>query len=172
MLAPDDFSINGPWPYQCQGLQGTDSFAPYQLVDGTWVALVGTSHEETPNPWAGKTGRWVVSVATAPKLDGPWTRYNPNNRSDPANAPCSKIANAIENPIISNRPDKANAFQAVYDGGANPGFGYSCSEDGLQWQEGVGISFPEASSIRTPFGLVAMTEREIKVGSHPFVNPL
>lgn len=45
LLAPDDFHINGPWPYQCQGLQGTDSFAPFQLADGTWAAFAGTSHQ-------------------------------------------------------------------------------------------------------------------------------
>jgi hypothetical protein len=134
LLAPDDFNVDGPWPHPCQGLQGTDSFAPYQLGDGTWAAFAGTSHEETPNPWAGKTGRWVVSMATAPELTGPWTRYNPVNRSDPSNAPCSAIASGIENPIVTSRPDDANAYHAVYDGGGHPGFGYACSEDGLTSQ--------------------------------------
>ena len=161
LLAPDDFNVGGPWPHQCQGLQGTDSFAPYQLADGTWAAFAGTSHQETPNPWAGKTGRWVVSIATAPELAGPWTRYNPSNRSAPADAPCSDIANGIENPVVSTRPDNARAFHAVYDGGANPGFGYGCSEDGLAWTPGVGIKYPTEASVRTPFGLVPMTEAEV-----------
>ena len=133
LLSPDDFHLLGPWPHACQGLQGTDSFAPYQLADGTWAALVGTSHEELPNPWAGKVGRWAVSVATAPELAGPWTRYNPANRSDPANAPCTDIAGGLENPMVSARPDDPKAFHAVYDGSGNPGFGYACSEDGLDW---------------------------------------
>jgi hypothetical protein len=135
LLAPDDFNVNGPWPHQCQGLQGTDSFAPYQLADGTWAAFAGTSHQETPNPWSGKTGRWVVSMAIAPELSGPWTRYNPSNHSNPSDAPCSNIANGIENPVVSNRPDNTKAFHSVYDGGANPGFGYACSEDGLDWDK-------------------------------------
>ena len=160
MLAPDDFNILGPWPHPCQGLQGTDSFSPYQLPAGGWAALVGTSHQEQPNPWPGS--RWRVSVATAPELSGPWTRYNPANRSDPANAPCSDIAQGIENPIVARRPDDPKAFHAVYDGGANPGFGYACSEDGLAWAPGVGVPFPEAANVRTPFGLVPMTTAEVK----------
>ena len=43
LLAPDDFNVLGPWPHQCQGLQGTDSFAPYQLADGTWASGVGNA---------------------------------------------------------------------------------------------------------------------------------
>ena len=97
VLAPDDFNVEGPWPHPCQGLQGTDSFYPYQLNDGTWAALVGTSHQEIPDPWSGP--KWRVSLATAPELAGPWTRYNPNNRSAPADAPClDEILG--ENPIV------------------------------------------------------------------------
>lgn len=58
LLEPDDFHVNGPWPHPCQGLQGTDSMYPYQLADGSWAALVGTSHEETPDPWP-QVGWWL-----------------------------------------------------------------------------------------------------------------
>ena len=74
----------------------------------------------------GKAGRWVVSMATAPALTGPWTRYNPADRAKPADAPCSAIAGGIENPIVSRRPDNHKAFHAVYDGSGHPGFG--CKE--------------------------------------------
>jgi hypothetical protein len=100
-------------------------------------------------------------MATAPELAGPWTRYNPANRSDPANAPCSAIASGIENPIVTSRPDDANAYHAVYDGGGHPGFGYACSEDGLAWAPGVAVTTPSFSSVRTPFGLVPMTAAEV-----------
>lgn len=102
-----------------------------------------------------------MSIATAPELAGPWTRYNPSNHSNPANAPCSAIATGIENPIVSSRPDNAKAFHAVYDGGAHPGFGYACSEDGLTWAKGEGIVTPQFGSVRTPFGLVPMTASEV-----------
>ena len=169
LLAPDDFNVNGPWPYQCQGLQGTDSFAPYQLPDGTWAALAGTSQQQQPYP---PGPRWAVSVATAPKLSGPWTRYNPANRSNPANAPCSKIARGIENPVISRRPDDANAFHTVYDGGAGlqgAGFGYACSEDGLEWSPGVGVGYPFGTSARTPFGLVPLSQAEVAARAEEIV---
>ena len=38
----------------------------------------------------------------------------------------------------------------------------SCSEDGLEWEAGVGVRYPAASSVRTPFGLVPMTAAEIE----------
>jgi hypothetical protein len=52
ILEPSDWHINGPWPHPCQGLQGTDSMYPYLLQNGTWAALVGTSHQESSNQWA------------------------------------------------------------------------------------------------------------------------
>ena len=99
-------------------------------------------------------------MATAPELTGPWTRYNPSDRSNPADAPCSAISGGIENPVVSNRPDDAKAFHAVYDsGGAS--FGYACSEDGLTWAPGHGVKYPAAHDVRTPFGLVPMTVAEV-----------
>ena len=41
LIGPDDFNVNGPWPHECQGMQGTDSFYPYQLADGTWAGFAG-----------------------------------------------------------------------------------------------------------------------------------
>ena len=46
LLAPDDYPqwwnhSDNLWPHRCQGIQGTDSFFPYQLADGTWAAFVG-----------------------------------------------------------------------------------------------------------------------------------
>jgi hypothetical protein len=170
LLAPDDFppfpaaNASWPkdaWPHQCQGLQGTDSFAPYQLADGTYASFAGTSHEETPNPWVGKAGRWVVSMATAPELSGPWTRYNPTDPQKPADAPCSAVAGGIENPIVMQRPDNPKAFHAVYDGSGNPGFGYACSEDGLAWAPGVAVTTP-FNHVRTPYGLVPMSAAEVR----------
>lgn len=159
LLAPDDFNVAGPWPHVCQGLQGTDSLYPYALDDGSWAAFVGTSHQETPNPWPG--GKWPVSLATAPALSGPWTRRNPANASAPADAPCVDLNGGFsENPIVSRRPDNASAFHVVIDNLAaeRDGFAYGCSEDGLSWGATRLVAVP--GGCRTPFGLLPMTPAE------------
>jgi hypothetical protein len=159
LLAPDDFRVGGPWPHPCQGLQGTDSMFPYTLPDGTWAALVGTSHQETPNPWPG--GKWPVSLARAPALGGPWTRHNPSG-GPPADAPCVDLNGGFsENPIVSRRPDSAAQFQVVIDSLGNEahGFGYGCSADGLAWERTVDVAVP--GGVRTPFGLLPMTPAEV-----------
>lgn len=162
LLAPDDFNVNGPWPHPCQGLQGTDSFYPFQVNDGSWVGFVGTSHQETPNPWAGNGGKWPVSLATSPTLGGPWVRYNPAHPASPADAPCVDLNGGFsENPIVSRRPDDPRAFQVVIDnlGGEAAGFGYGCSEDGLHWERTTAVAVPGGT--RTPFGLLPMTPQEV-----------
>ena len=160
LLAPDDFHVNGPWPHPCQGLQGTDSMFPFQLNDGSWAALVGTSHEETPNPWPG--GKWPVSLARAPALGGPWTRYNPADPTRPADAPCVDLNGGFsENPIVSRRPDDPAQFHVVIDnlGGEAYSFGYGCSADGISWARTAPVAVPGGA--RTPFGLLPMTPAEV-----------
>lgn len=160
LLAPDDFRVNGPWPHVCQGLQGTDSMYPFQLDDGTWAAFVGTSHQETPNPWPG--GKWPVSLATAPALAGPWTRRNPTDPAAPADAPCVSLNGGFsENPIVARRPDDAAAFHVVFDylSAEGTGFGYACSADGLEWATAALVAVP--GGCRTPFGLLPMTPAEV-----------
>jgi hypothetical protein len=133
---------------------------PFALDDGTWAALVGTSHQEAPNPWPG--GKWPVSLATAPSLAGPWTRRNAANPAAPADAPCVSLNGGYsENPIVSRRPDDARAFHAVFDylSAEGVGFGYACSDDGLDWALAALVAVP--GGCRTPFGLLPMTPAEI-----------
>jgi hypothetical protein len=125
MIWPDDFKVNGPWPHPCQGMQGTDSFYPFQLADGSWAVrailhcipgihytlawvrcekpsvsmpcrrpqgFAGTSQQQSG--WNSTSGKWPVSLATAPSLHGPWRRYNPSDPSKPADAPCVDINGA------------------------------------------------------------------------------
>eukprot|EP00040_Diaphanoeca_grandis_P040590 m.5399 g.5399 ORF g.5399 m.5399 type:complete len:404 (-) comp4381_c0_seq1:230-1441(-) len=160
LIAPDDFNVNGPWPHRCQGMQGTDSFYPFQLNDKSWAAFAGTSFQSSGRKVDG--GKWPVSLATAPRLSGPWTRYNPGNTSAPADAPCVDINNGFtENPVVSRRPDDATAFHAVYDDLADEGmgFGYVCSDDGINW--GKEIRVPVEGGTRTPFGLVPLSATEL-----------
>lgn len=160
LMEPSDWHINGPWPHPCQGLQGTDSMFPFMLQNGSWAALVGTSHQEADNQFG--SGKWPVSLATAPALSGPWTRFNPSG-GDPADAPCVDINGGFtENPVVSHRPDDSSAYHAVYDNlsGESEGFGYVCSNDGISW--GKGSVVKTQNGCRTPFGLIPLDDNEIK----------
>ena len=80
-------------------MQGTDSFYPYQLDDGSWAGFAGTSQQQAHANLS--FGRWPVSMATAPALSGPWTRRNPADPTKPADAPCVDINGGnSENPIV------------------------------------------------------------------------
>ena len=155
LLAPDDF---GRW-YACQGLQGTDSMAPYQLSDGSWAALVGTAHTQSEwRPSRPRQGAWHVSLATAPHLSGPWTRDHPGGGL-PADAPCLNITDGrIENPIVTTMAE--GGYLAVFDHQLLEGsaFGVSRSHDGRSWSEAIPVDVP--GGCRTPFGLVALTQHE------------
>jgi hypothetical protein len=169
LLRPDDFDVNGPWPHVCQGLQGTDSMYPFMLNDGTWAALVGTSHQENPDKYG--PGKWPVSLATANSLFGPWTRRNIHNASAPADAPCVDLNGGYsENPIVSRRPDDAQAFHLVIDylGREGSGFGYSCSSNGFDWDSAALIPVPGGT--RTPFGLLPMTDSEVNAWSPAIIE--
>ena len=159
LLAPDDF---GKW-FPCQGLQGTDSMFPYQLPNGSWAALVGTSHQEGGwRPSAAGEGKWPVSLATAPALAGPWTRYNPADPGDPADAPCLNVTwGHTENPIVSPLPGGGGGFLAVYDDLRHESVGFSraCSGDGVVW--GGSSLVPVPGGARTPFGVLPMTSAEV-----------
>jgi hypothetical protein len=175
LLAPDDYprwwnQSDNLWPHRCQGIQGTDSFFPYQLADGTWAAFVGAGvltyqARAAHDPgWAGRApDEWQVALATAPKLAGPWTRFNPGNRSHPADSPCVDLnGGRTENPIVARRPDKPTGFHVVFDAIENEtvGFGYSCSDDGLQWSNDSALVKLEGGA-RTPYGLLALTADEM-----------
>ena len=159
LLSPDSFP-SGTW-YPCQGLQGTDSMYPYQLADGSFAALIGTSHQEAGwQPSQPGEGKWPVSLALAPTLQGPWTRHNPFDPSHPEEAPCLNLTNGhTENPIVSPLPS-GTGYLAVHDwlDREGEGFGVACSADGIRWQPSTLV--PLAGGVRTPFGILPMTAAE------------
>ncbi len=120
-----------PW----EGQQGVDSFFPYRVGD-RWVALYG-GHNYTP------ISPWRVGLATAPSMQGPWTRLPELNPS-----PIEPMF--IENPIVYHFDD--GPYLAIYDNcperppevpdvGAYYGkeayhIGYAFSADGLHWMRG------------------------------------
>ncbi len=138
VLQPDDESE--PW----EGLQGTDSFFPYRVGE-SWYALYGSAHSETR-----PIRSWLVGLAAAPALAGPWKR-----RAELNPVPIEKVF--IENPIVLH--DRSGTFLAVYDNQAEGAIGYSFSSDGLNWHPGrslkmAGADGTWAADIRTPLGLV------------------
>ena len=129
-----------PW----EGLQGTDSFFPYQ-VGKNWYAFYGTGHtEKLP------ISLWEVGLASAPRLAGPWKRCSQLN-------PVRIEPRFIENPIVTHL--EHGIYVAVYDNNVANSIGYTPSTDGIHWTAGrsLVVQRPEgvwASEIRTPLGLV------------------
>jgi hypothetical protein len=129
-----------PW----EGLQGTDSFFPYQVGD-RWYAFYGSAHtEKLP------ISLWQVGLATAPDLAGPWTRCTTLN-------PLKVEDRFIENPIVTKLND--GTYVAVYDTDAPNAIGYTFSTDGVRWSKGQHLMVQEGSGIwaaevRTPLGLI------------------
>ena len=136
-----------PW----EGLQGTDSFFPYQVKE-TWYALYGSANTEKK-----PVRSWRVGLAAAPSLGGPWKRC-----SDLNPLPIEPVF--IENPIVTQLAD--GAYVAVYDiGGTVPNaVGCAYSDDGINWVRGEPIVVQVegqgdwARRIRTPLGLIPETD--------------
>ena len=134
-----------------EGQQGTDSFYPWR-VGRRWYGFYG-SHNHFPQ------GPWLVGLAEAPALAGPWKRCVGLNPS-----PIER--KFIENPIVSRIGRK---FVAIYDSSpddTNPSYvtdgrhvGLSVSLDGIHWPRGQRLDVqPGAANwsedIRTPLCLI------------------
>jgi hypothetical protein len=146
VLQPD--AESQPW----EGQQGTDSFYPWQ-VGSKWYAFYG-SHFHYPQ------GPWLVGLAEAPALEGPWKRcvgLNP--------APIEK--KFIENPIVTRI---GAHYVAIYDcspDDANPHYvadgrlvGFSVSADGIHWPPGRRLDVQPGNAnwcddLRTPLCLIS-----------------
>jgi hypothetical protein len=127
-----------------EGLQGTDSFFPYQVGE-QWYALYGSAHtEKIP------ISEWQVGLAKSPDLAGPWTRCTELN-------PLKVEKRFIENPIVTKLED--GTYVAVYDTDEPNAVGYTTSTDGFHWSAGQHLLVQEgkgvwASEVRTPLGLI------------------
>ena len=110
--------LSEPW----EGLQGTDSFFPYQVGD-MWYGIYGTAHTEKHPVTA-----WQVGLASAPDLAGPWKRVAAAN-------PLPMEPVFAENPVVTRLDD--GSYMAVYDtGNDDHGIGYDWSADGIHWPRG------------------------------------
>jgi len=165
---PGEKGIDGPWEdagilmrpdaesMAWEGQQAVDSFYPYRAGD-RWYSHYG-GHNYSP------IGPWLVGMACAQDLAGPWRRI-------PELSPCPFENEFIENPIVSRIGDQ---WVAVYDSGTiEPEhkylsnaheIGYACSADGVHWQEGKRLVIHSnseknwAGDLRTPLGLVPTGE--------------
>ncbi len=146
VLQPD--AASQPW----EGQQGTDSFYPWR-VGARWYAFYG-SHQHWP------LGPWLVGLAEAPTLAGPWTRCAGLNPS-----PIEPVF--IENPLVTQ---VGGQYLAVYDNCAagdtyiaeGRHVGCSLSADGIHWPKGqdLAVQPPDgpaqwSEDLRTALGLIA-----------------
>ncbi|QYM78179.1 hypothetical protein K0B96_12810 [Horticoccus luteus] len=147
VLQPD--ADSQPW----EGQQGTDSFYPWP-VGGKWRAFYG-SHNHVPHT------PWLVGLAEAPALAGPWRRC-------PGVNPSPIEPHFIENPIVVST---AAGFIAIYDNCLSDAgtpylpdgrhVGYSVSTDSVHWPQGRSVAVqPEgpanwSDDVRTPLCLVS-----------------
>ncbi|MBP6506816.1 MAG: hypothetical protein KA257_04565 [Opitutaceae bacterium] len=145
ILQPD--ADSQPW----EGQQATDSFYPWR-VGAKWYGFYG-GHNFHP------IGPWLVGLAAAPALAGPWRRCVGLNPS-----PIEPVF--IENPLVS----KVGAhWVAVYDNCAagdtyiceGRHVGCSVSTDGVHWPKGhdLAVQPPDgpaqwSEDIRTALGLI------------------
>ncbi len=139
ILRPDAGSQ--PW----EGLQGTDSFFPYQ-VGKRWLGFYGSANtEHLP------LEHWRVGLAEATRLAGPWKRAGAN--------PVNIEKRFAENPIVTRLDD--GSYIAVYDNDYPNAIGSTWSADGLHWMPGRSLVVQPkgkgfwADEVRTPLGLVA-----------------
>jgi hypothetical protein len=147
VLKPGPDSL--PW----EGLQGTDSFFPWR-VGSSWLALYGSARTERM-----PIEHWLVGLATAPELRGPWTRVR-------AHSPAPIEKRFIENPIVTAAP--GGGWLAVYDNDQPDAIGWSYSPDGTNWQAGRSLVIQNtpgvwAKDVRTPLGLVEEGEGRFTV---------
>ncbi len=139
----------GPESQPWEGLQGTDSFFPYQIGD-QWYALYGSANTEMKDEQSLR-GPWSVGLASAPALAGPWKRLAEGNP-----LPIEKVF--IENPIVTRLAD--GTYAAVYDSHAPNAIGYTFSRDGIHWAPGEALIVQPkgkgfwADDVRTPLGLI------------------
>lgn len=134
----------GPDSLPWEGLQGTDSFFPWKVGD-RWYALYGSAQSQSL-----PIQHWLVGMATAQALGGPWTRMR-----DRSPAPIEKTF--IENPIVTPAP--GGGWLAVYDSQGDDAIGWSYSANGIDWGPGERLVVQPrpkhwARDVRTPLGLV------------------
>jgi hypothetical protein len=147
-----------------EGQQAVASFSPFQIEDGSWLAFIGGHWHEPRNR------AWIVGLARAPELSGPWERY-------PEYSPSGLSSRFSENPLVTRLDD--GRYLAVFDcteeagdpenAGLNSGnmIGYSISEDGKSWPYRKPLNLLPNQDIsermRTPLSLIPDGDNTFKI---------
>ncbi len=132
-----------------EGLQGVDSFFPYQVGD-RWYAFYGSAHTER------RPMSWLVGLADAPALAGPWRRLP--QFSPVAVGQAGSGRSDVENPIVLRL--HSGRYIAVFDVLLRPyAIGYTVSDDGLHWSPASYVDLKRTpklwvDNLRTPLGLI------------------
>ena len=110
-----------------EGLQGTDSFFPYQASDGKFYGFYGSAQTQIkPIP------AWQIGLASAESPEGPWKRRSELN-------PLNNGLSFIENPVVTKLDN--GLYVTVVDAGSDSSglqrhaFGYFWSRDGIHWSK-------------------------------------
>ncbi|NJN26880.1 MAG: hypothetical protein HC819_13320 [Cyclobacteriaceae bacterium] len=131
-----------------EGLQGVNSWYPYQLDDGTWRSFYGSAQSQYfPIPF------WGVGLAESASFFGSWQRAAHGN-------PVLIDTLFVENPVVDRLAD--GRFVAFVDGGPKTMFAYSVSDDGINWSRAIFIDLEKHTQrwwakpwgMRTPLGLI------------------
>eukprot|EP01043_Picozoa_sp_COSAG02_P054268 COSAG02_NODE_6120_length_3785_cov_2.818231_2_plen_327_part_00 len=140
--------------------QGTDSFYPWRLDNGTWVGFFGVHDKSGDTGGANSTRTWKVGLAMADSLAGPWHRLNSLNPAEYIETP-----EGIENPIVTRTTD-GKYYVAVYDAlmpdqieDHEDVVGISVSADGVHFGPAQYVHLNASASgcgspVRTPQGLI------------------
>lgn len=132
---------NNPDPWE--GQQGAAAFFPYK-IDSKWYAFYGSSRSQHM-----PTCKWLIGMAEAPGINGPWRRMTERNPTD--------STAFAENPIVY-RLEK-DLYLTIVDGGPFVNqIGYLTSADGLNWSRVHHINLESVTQkwwkyLRTPVGL-------------------
>ncbi|NLF09583.1 MAG: hypothetical protein GX594_16615 [Pirellulaceae bacterium] len=139
ILEPD---LNSqPW----EGLQGVDSFFPYQVGD-RWYGFYGSANTEVvPCKY------WRVGLASAERLAGPWKRLPEGNPTQ------LEKTWGVENPVVTRLPSGRYVVLFAVINGPPDRLGYASSDNGAQWSPARHLILKESKnwleSVRTVLGL-------------------
>jgi hypothetical protein len=131
-----------------EGDHGVDMFFPFQIGNGSWLALYGSEFGRYPS-FCEPACRQVALAAHGGNhslLQGPWARLH----REPLDHAFRPARPGIENPVVTKTADGSH-FVAVYHVYTPGAIGVSVSQDGEHWSNQQGDVFLTRSGSGTGF---------------------